>query len=141
MRRIVILSLITFAVAAWAQQPSAPKIHKTPARYTSPASGKEMYESYCASCHGKDGKGNGPAAAAMKNPVPDLTVMAKSHDGKFPNFHVYEVIRGDAAIPAHGSAEMPVWGPVLRRMAMADNAELEQRLHNLTDYVESLQSK
>jgi mono/diheme cytochrome c family protein len=136
-----IIVVLALAISTTAQQVASPKITKTSAKYTSPSSGKEMFDSYCASCHGENGKGNGPAAAAMKNGVPDLTGLAKSHDGKFPSFHVYEVIRGDAAIPAHGSAEMPVWGPVLRRVAVSDNAQLQQRLQNLTDYVRSLQDK
>jgi len=51
---------------------SAPQIKKTPVKETSAASGKEMYVQYCASCHGKEGKGDGPAAAALKTPLPTL---------------------------------------------------------------------
>ena len=31
----------------------------TPLSHASPANGKQMFNSYCASCHGSDGKGNG----------------------------------------------------------------------------------
>jgi mono/diheme cytochrome c family protein len=48
-------------------------IKQVPVAMTSPASGKEMYISYCAACHGTDGKGNGPAASALKIPPADLT--------------------------------------------------------------------
>ena len=40
---------------------------RVPAPYTRASSGKDMYLAYCASCHGKDGKGNGPAASALKS--------------------------------------------------------------------------
>jgi mono/diheme cytochrome c family protein len=117
------------------------KVHKTTAPHTSPASGKEMYTAYCASCHGADGKGNGPAASAMKVPPSDLTGIQKASGGKFPTDHVYEVINGRAATAAHGSADMPVWGPVFRRLSGSHDAEVQQRLSNLTEYIKSIQQK
>ena len=39
--------------------------------------GKQMYVSYCAPCHGVDGKGNGPVAAALKKQPADLAVLSK----------------------------------------------------------------
>ena len=54
------------------------EIRHVPVKATSPASGPEMYTSYCAVCHGLDGKGNGPAAEALKVPPPDLTALAKN---------------------------------------------------------------
>jgi mono/diheme cytochrome c family protein len=133
--------MLSVGMTALAQEAPKPKIERTPAKYTSPASGKEMFDAYCASCHGTDAKGNGPAAPAMKNPVPDLTTLAKANGGDFPSAHVYQVIKGDSAVPAHGSADMPVWGPVFSHLAMAGNAQVQQRIHNLTKYLESLQTK
>jgi mono/diheme cytochrome c family protein len=115
------------------------KINKTPAPYTSPASGQEMYKAYCASCHGLDGKGTGPAASAMKAPIPDLTQLSATHGGKFPSDHVLQVIRGDVNSPAHGSKDMPVWGPVFMSVSGHQPAQVLQRTQNLTKYIESLQ--
>ena len=39
--------------------------------------GKDLFLRRCASCHGEDGKGNGPAAAALKTPSADLTQISK----------------------------------------------------------------
>ena len=75
---------------------------------TSVASGRDLFVAYCASCHGKDGKGKGPAAASLKTPPPDLTTLAQRNDGKFPKARVMETISGEAAMSAHGSREMPV---------------------------------
>jgi mono/diheme cytochrome c family protein len=117
------------------------KVRKTTAPHTSAASGKEMYTAYCASCHGAEGKGNGPAASSLKTPPSDLTAIQKSNGGKFPSDHVFEIINGRATTPAHGSADMPVWGPVFRRLSGSHDAEVQQRISNLTDYIKSLQQK
>ena len=131
---LIVLVAITFTVAQTT-------IKKTPAPYTNPASGQEMYKAYCASCHGLDGKGSGPAASAMKQPLPDLTQLSKKNGGKFPTDHVSSVINGDANSPAHGSAEMPVWGPVFMKVSQSHVGQVQQRVHNLADYIQSLQAK
>jgi mono/diheme cytochrome c family protein len=100
-----------------------------------------MYMNYCASCHGKDAKGHGPAAPALKAAVPDVTTMAKRNGGKFPNAHVQQVIKGDTALVAHGSKEMPVWGPVFRSLSQGDQSLVQLRITNLANYIESLQTK
>jgi mono/diheme cytochrome c family protein len=116
-------------------------IKHVPAKPTSAASGKEMFTSYCAACHGTDGKGGGPAAAALKTPPADLTLLSQKNGGKFPSLHVASVLRGEATLPAHGTKEMPVWGPVFWHMSQGHPAELQQRVTNLTSFIESLQAK
>ncbi len=138
---VLVFTLLVSAQEAQKQEPEK-KLKKVPATYTSPASGAEMYKQYCASCHGLDGKGNGPAAPALKAPIPDLTTMAKrSSDGKFPYNRVYSVINGTVEMPAHGSKEMPVWGRIFWRMSEGHQAEVQQRVVNLTKYIEKMQVK
>lgn len=108
---------------------------------TSAASGKEMFKAYCASCHGEDAKGDGPAAAALKQPPADLTALAKTNGGKYPALKVTSVLRGQATLAAHGSQEMPVWGTVFWKMSGGHEAEVQQRIANLNRYIESLQEK
>jgi mono/diheme cytochrome c family protein len=72
--------------------------------------GKAEYHSSCASCHGIDGKGNGPVSADLKVPPSDLTVLARRNNGVFPFYSVYEIIDGRKAVIAHGTREMPIWG-------------------------------
>jgi mono/diheme cytochrome c family protein len=112
-----------------------------PVTATSPASGKDMYTAYCATCHGSDGRGDGPAANALKVPPADLTTLSSSNGGKFPRLKVAGAIRGDTAISSHGSKEMPVWGAVFGNMSHGNDGEVLQRITNLTKYVESLQAK
>ena len=73
-------------------------------------SGEGMYRIYCASCHGIDGKGSGPAGAALKKAVPDLTQISARNNGQFPDFRVTHIIDGYEVQAAHGSHDMPVWG-------------------------------
>src|SRR5579864_8420958 len=136
----VLLAVLTLASSAplLAQQT---KVKKVPAPYTSPASGKEMYMAYCASCHGTHAKGDGPAAGALKTPPADLTTLAQKNNGKFPSSHVAAVLSGEEEVTAHGSKDMPVWGPVLLRISHGHTTEVQQRVTNLTRYIESLQTK
>lgn len=117
------------------------EVKRVPAPMTSAASGKEMFKAYCASCHGEKGKGDGPAAGALKTAPPDLTVLAKNNGGKFPADRVSSILRGQASVTAHGNRDMPVWGPVFWQMSHGHETEVQQRIVNLTHYLESLQEK
>ena len=130
--------LAAFVIVAAAQKPV---VKKVPAAQTSAASGKEMYVSYCASCHGVAGKGDGPAVAALKVAPPDLTTLSHRNQGKFPGAHVAQSIKGDMTMPAHGSKEMPVWGPVFSSLNKGDQALVQLRISNLTKYIEAMQAK
>jgi Cytochrome C oxidase, cbb3-type, subunit III len=123
------------------QNQSGTVIKHVPVAVTSPASGKEMYTSYCSACHGADGKGNGPAASALKLPPADLATLSSTNGGKFPSLKVAAAIRGDSVITAHGSKEMPVWGTLFMGISHGHDSEVQQRITNLTRYVESLQAK
>ena len=129
-------TLIALCSVGAAQQSNVVTI---PAPRTSPTSGKEMYLAYCAGCHGKEGKGNGPLAGALKVPPANLTALAKRNQGKFPSVHVVNVITGRAGVPAHGSKEMPVWGPIFMIMGHQHESEARLRVANLADYLKSLQ--
>ena len=146
--RVLMLVVAVWLVCCWAASaqtapPTAakPEIKHVPASYTSPSSGKEMYVSYCASCHGVDGKGDGPAAPALKAAPTNLTTLAVKNSGTFPAAHVATKIQGGAMIPAHGSKEMPVWGPIFMTMAGHSTAQVELRIRNLTNYLGSIQVK
>ncbi len=136
---IVLFCLSAFCLSS--SQETSPQVKHAPAAQTSAASGKEMFNSYCASCHGTDARGNGPAAAALKSAPADLTQLAKINGGQFPAERVMSILTGQATVTAHGNRDMPVWGPVFWRMSQGHPAEVQQRVTNLTKYVESLQAK
>ena len=142
---LMFLALIVCAGVAAAQNKTQDQPEKTikhvPIKATSPVSGKEMYTAYCAVCHGTDGKGGGPAASALKVPPTDLTVLSKNNGGKYPALKVTSSIHGEASVPAHGSKEMPVWGSLFWKMSSGHESEVQQRVTNLTQYIETLQAK
>jgi mono/diheme cytochrome c family protein len=96
-----------------------------------PLSGAELYKQYCATCHGNDLKGNGAAPPPPFRTPPDLTTLARRHDGKFPEAYVSDVLWNGVTMPAHDPAQMPVWG--------TDFEAIE--ITNLTNYIKSLQAK
>lgn len=112
-----------------------------PVNKTAPTSGKQMFTSYCAPCHGVDGRGHGPAAVALKMPPTDLTGLSKSNHGKFPGTHIVSTLEFGTSVPAHGTAEMPIWGPILGQMNASNPQEKQLRISNLSRYLESIQAK
>lgn len=139
---VVILTLISaFAVAQQAPASSAPSVKHVPITNAPSNSGKEMFDSYCAVCHGKDAKGDGPAASAMKTAPTDLTLLAQKNAGKYPAPHVAAVIRGQATTPSHGSQDMPIWGPLFSSLSQGHEGQVQQRITNLVAYIESVQAK
>src|SRR5271165_4430704 len=137
---VIMITISAFAAAQDAAQ-TPPTVKHVPITRTSPNSGKEMFNSYCAVCHGADAKGNGPAAAAMKTPPADLTLLAQKNGGKYPSAHVAAVLRGQGTLASHGNADMPVWGPLFSSISQGHSAQVQQRISNLAEYVGTLQVK
>ena len=131
---VVVLLIIIGAGVAAAQTGNQ-------AANTEPFTGKQLYGSYCALCHGSDGKGGGPFSPQLKVWPPDLTQMAKQNHGVFPGMRVAEAIDGEFGKPAHGSAEMPIWGPVFRSIAHGHKDSAQLRINSLVKYLESIQEK
>ena len=136
------LAVTVVAGIGYANQSTSSKV-VIPFNKTSATSGKQMYVNYCAPCHGVDGKGQGPVAGALKKQPANLALLSKNNGGKFPSTHIVSVLEFGAANPSHGTAQMPVWGPVFRSM---DTSDLPQdlntmRISNLSEYLETLQAK
>jgi mono/diheme cytochrome c family protein len=110
--------------------------------------GKREFEANCASCHGINGKGNGPMADLLKKSPPDLTQLAKKNNGVFPIERLYRVIDG-TEVASHGSREMPVWGRDYKVRAAEyyfdvpydPEAYVRTRILTLLEYLNRLQAK
>ena len=134
-----LIALLFGALFAFGQD--KPTVKQVKAGYSDPASGKAMFQSYCSACHGKEGKGDGPAAAALKKGPSDLTILARRNAGKFPALAVQSSIAGEpGGAAAHGSKDMPVWGDVFHSMTSNDSIT-KMRMRNLVAYIEALQVK
>ena len=77
------------------------------------SSGKRDFGELCAQCHGAGGTGEGRTLTEA-NP-PDLTLLSRKNQGKFPFEHVYRVVDGREMTESHSRAAMPFWGQALRK--------------------------
>ena len=137
-RMSVVLTALLFSVGFAGAQETKTRVRLNP---TAADSGDEMYKEYCADCHGKTGKGDGPAATALKTPPPDLTLLAKKNGGKFPANHVRSVLDMGVAEAAHGTKDMPIWGPLFKAISGRDSRVVNLRISSLTDYIKAMQTK
>ena len=106
-------------------------------------SGPQLYQRFCASCHGPQAYGDGPVAATLKVMVPDLTRIARrQQNGEFPEQRIREVVDGRAVLPAHGLRDMQVWGYELEAQAPPDQsgrAAAQGLIDKLVGYLRSIQ--
>ena len=113
----------------------------TPTLVLPSMSGRDIFRYYCATCHGRDGRGSGPVAAALKTKPANLTRLAANNGGQFPLERVQAFVthgRLDAA--AHGSSDMPVWGPIFQMLDPSDKIA-RARIENVVAYIKSIQAK
>jgi len=125
---------LTLATPAAAQT-----VKREPIKPITDIAGAATFKEYCTVCHGTSARGDGPAAKALIKPPADLTQIAKRHEGKFPAAAVRMTIVGDTTVPAHGTPDMPMWGPLFRSIDGDPAAAL--RLRNLVEYLETIQQK
>jgi hypothetical protein len=111
--------------------------------------GAGQFRDQCEQCHGMSCKGDGPVANAMKVVPTDLTTLAKSNGGVFPEKRVFDSIKGTNGIAAHGTAgtPMPVWGLAFRQStksgagASVTPEQVNKKIQLIVDYIKSIQQK
>jgi mono/diheme cytochrome c family protein len=105
--------------------------------------GKEYYIQYCAACHGRFGKGDGPLASVLRDEMKDLrTIAQRQRDGQFPDAYIARTIDGREPIRAHGTRDMPVWGRSFSRDVASGPGkpiEVRGRILFLVEYLRSIQ--
>ena len=134
------LLVLVLAAALGAMWAAAQQVNSNPVETTPIDRGRVLYEQHCASCHGKDGKGDGPVASTMSTSPTDLTLMRRRY-GAFLDAQLESAIRGTAPVVAHGVPEMMVWGAIFRADARGNRALIDARIHELIAYVETMQDK
>ena len=127
------LALSVFSLPGAAQQP-------TGADASEATMGQVIYMRYCAACHGREGRGDGPVAPGLvKKPV-DLTALSAKNAGTFPYEKVARSIDGRETARAHGTPDMPVWGEVFGKTTGTESATVEDAVKRITHYVWSIQA-
>ncbi|HVS89691.1 MAG TPA: cytochrome c [Candidatus Acidoferrum sp.] len=143
MRHTIVFSALLFLVGVSSaqdkQEQSVEK--KATTKAAAVPSGKQLFTQYCAACHGATGIGDGPVAPVLKTRPADLTTLAKRHDGAFPYKYVEDVLRFGPGPAAHGSSDMPTWGPIFQWLDGKQKSTVDQRIKNLSKYLASLQAK
>lgn len=140
--RLMLLSasLLTLAILPMRTGAFAPERQVKPPRQDYNA-GAYLYRTFCASCHGEEGRGNGPVAGLMLTRPSDLTTIGTRGGGQFNRPEVHMAIDGRRRVPGHGSADMPIWGDVLKVTEGHDDAIVKKRIDAIVVHLESLQRK
>ena len=137
---MIALAIAFGGTAARAQETTPAKVIKrVPVTDVRTIDGQALFDHYCAVCHGKDAKGSGPAAEALKKAPADLTQISRKSGGNFPEVHVIRVIKGDDVVGAHGSRDMPIWSELFTSLSGKESTEL--RVNALMRYLETVQAK
>jgi mono/diheme cytochrome c family protein len=103
--------------------------------------GSFTFKTYCAVCHGTEGKGDGPLADNLRFHPPDLTLITKRNGGTFPDETVHKIIDGRKPIKGHGGPDMPVWGDAFKNSESGFSDEkVRERIQGLVDHLKSLQA-
>jgi mono/diheme cytochrome c family protein len=136
--RILVALCALVATPGVAVAQGQPQIKTVPTERVSAADGAQMFQSYCAACHGSGGRGDGPAVPALKKAPADLTTLSARNGGTFPAVKIGRYIEGSDEVAAHGTREMPMWGSVFRSLG-PDTGIAALRVANLTEYLKSIQ--
>jgi mono/diheme cytochrome c family protein len=111
-----------------------------PAAAADKPDGAQLFMNHCAACHGADGEGGGPAAAAMQTTVPNLRTLAQRNGGTFPEDAVTAYIDGRTLKASHGDRQMPIWGDVFRGPEQGTaQRTVRQRIVALVGFVKRIQ--
>ena len=150
---IAVIATIALTGALYAQDPPSAPPRGTPAPATDgvkaapgpdlgeAAAGEVIFFRYCAACHGRSLKGDGPVASGLvKKPI-DLTQLAKKNNGVFPFDKVAAMIDGRQSTRMHGTPDMPVWGEIFAMTTGTDAPTAEAAVKRITHYVWSNQEK
>jgi mono/diheme cytochrome c family protein len=131
-----LLAIILLSNLVWPQAAPPKPAVRTNLIYS--VKGPDLFRAHCAACHGVGGRGDGPVARALKVKPPDLTTTAQRNGGRFPAERIRKLISGDEESNAHGSREMPIWGPIFHQVEW-DRDWGRVRLENLVKYLQSIQ--
>jgi mono/diheme cytochrome c family protein len=135
---------VTGCLALAAGLPGLPAIAsaQTGESPTRTVEGSYTYRTYCATCHGTEGKGDGPLAQTLSFHPPDLTQMARRNGGNYPASVVRKIVDGRQPVDGHGGPDMPVWGDAFKNTETGfDEEAVRLKIQSVVDYVGTIQEK
>ena len=103
-----LIPIILFAHDWNAPKEAAERQNPVPKDAAAVERGQKLFEQFCANCHGKSGKGDGPVAAALKPKPANLAERAGHHtDGDF----AWKIANGRGSMPGFKSqlTENQIW--------------------------------
>jgi mono/diheme cytochrome c family protein len=140
---VLLLVAVGTAAVTLAQDkpPGVPKDGAGSAGGVAAISGAYAFRTYCASCHGIDGKGDGPLTDSLRFHPPDLTLIAKRHGGTFPTEKVVRIVDGRKQVKGHGGPDMPVWGDAFRNVETGyDDATAIAKIKAVVEHLKTFQA-
>ena len=136
------LFLAAMVIVPMNAQQSVAKINASPGRTSTDPGHRwqaDVYALLRELHHGATGIGNGAAAPALKIAPANLSLLSKNNGGVFPSGHVSAVLQFGTTNPAHGSADMPIWGDLFSTMGTDGRDQAKLRIRNISDYLKTLQ--
>jgi len=136
-------ALAVFAIVA-AGVSTAPAVssQETVETFVGGTDGGALFKTYCAVCHGKTAKGDGPLADDLRFRPPNLTLLAKRNKGTFDADQVRRFVDGREPVKGHGGPDMPVWGDAFKRSREGFSEKaVKARIDAIVDHLESVQAK
>ena len=139
-RSALVVGVIVLMGAAFAQRGVGAV--QNPRLQSTAFDGQALFKTYCATCHGASGKGDGPFTPSLRKRPPDLTQLTKLNQATFPAERVTKAIDGRDAARPHGPVDMPVWGDAFTRTTHDNDPEsVRRKIEALVKFVESLQER
>ena len=121
----VMLALLPLYANSAESAPQASQGSQSPAATGDAAAGKAKYDTYCATCHGSAGAGDGAAASAL-NPKPRNFTDKAAMEGKTDDALKKAIKEGGGAVGL--ATSMPAWG------AMVSDADID----NMVAYIRTM---
>ena len=103
--------------------------------------GRQLFMTYCASCHGPSGHGDGPVGDALHVRPPNLALLAKRNGDQFVAARIERLIDGRDLMTAHGTMEMPVWGDAFKDREGLSDQSVKVRIEAIARYLASIQER